>query len=348
MKKLLKSLSLILVFLFVMTTLFSAAILSVSAQSKEEYTEFTLLEDKQTIISNYKTYRCFKLDPIHKFTFDPLNVYCYANEVKRLDGGSRASAYATEKGAELMWIENAYGEIYYFYTDAEKEHITNEFLKEKFTYRRLWTSDGRYSDVSENIVSSLQELYATQAKDSLSVRYLNSFDKYRLAGYDRTGTLAYELGYIYVDSDYGDYFYVAHSKLSESYFDEDGNFVYVGTGTVKALALNGNLQKAVSKLIAKAEPAEYTYTYEDERYNYDYNDDFEEYDPEKYERSMVIAFWIVLFIVGIIVPIPIFIVGMVLSQKNDKDHPKYWRSIAFSAAAWLFFTIVLMAILIVI
>ena len=94
MKKLLKSLSLILVCIFVVSTLFSAAILSASAKSKEEYTEFTLLEDKQTIISNYKTYRCFKLDPIHKFTFDPLNVYCYANEVKRLDGGSRASAYA--------------------------------------------------------------------------------------------------------------------------------------------------------------------------------------------------------------------------------------------------------------
>ena len=128
MKKLLKSLSLILVCLLVVSTLFSAAILSVSAKSKEEYTEFTLLEDKQTLICGDKTYHCFKLDPLHKFSFDPLNVYCYANEVNRLDGGSHATAYATEKGAELMWLQNSSGDVFYFYTDAEKEHITNEFL----------------------------------------------------------------------------------------------------------------------------------------------------------------------------------------------------------------------------
>ena len=346
MKKFLKAyrvLCVILSFLLVIASL--SSINAFAASSDNEYTEITLLEDQQTLICGDKTYYCFKFEPARTYYLDPISTYHYANNVVRKDGGSRATAYASYKGAESMWIKNSYGETYYFYTEAEKEHISNEFLKEKFTYRRIWTSDNTYSDVSEHLVYSLQELYETKATTRISVKRLETAKKYRLSGYDRTNTFAYELGYIY-DLD-GDLIYIAHSKLSDDYFDSNGNFVYVGTGSVNAHKLSGSMLKTVKELIDTAKPAEFTNTYENDRYNYDYDDSYE-YDPDEYKNGILIAFWIVYFIFGIAAPIPIIIVGYVLGKKKKNDHPKYWRSISFSAAAWLFISLVLLAVLLVI
>lgn len=341
--KLSKSLCLLLVALIVINSLLSVNVFAAESKTgydKYGFTEITLLEDSKTLICGNNTYYCFKFEPPHRYSLDPINTYHYANEVVREDGGSRATAYASKKGANTMWIENAYGEIYYFATKDENDYIGNQFLNENFATRRLWTSDNTYANVSAQFAYRLQSLYETQATTSIPVKLLGSSEKYRLAGYDRTDTFAYELGYIYKVR--GEFIYVAHSKLSDDYFDSDGNFIYIGTGSVDGVTLTGSALKSVKELIASAKPAEFSDTYEYDEYSLNDNYDI------SFEKGITIVFWVVYFLFGIVAPIPVFIIGIALGRKRKNEHPKYWYSLSFTAAAWLFISLVLLAILLVI
>ncbi len=72
----------------------------------------------------------------------------------------------------------------------------------------------------------------------------------------------------------------------------------------------------------------------------DYDDDDFIYDDDFMNRSV---FWVGFVLFCIMTPIPIIIVGCVLGRKQK--HQKYWYSIAFSAGAWMFISIVIAAII---
>jgi hypothetical protein len=136
------------------------------------------------------------------------------------------------------------------------------------------------------------------------------------------------VGAVYRLDDGKDY-YVHYLSLGNQYFDAEGNFSY-RSGSVSLTVLGEDLSRELDKVREQVVPNGYTYY---------------EYEDSETPLFSETTFWVLYSIMGFVAPVPLFILGLVLSYSKKPGYPKYWRILSVIAALWILFAAILMILL---
>lgn len=293
--------------------------------SADEYTEWSISEDGQTLIVGSDTYKLYEeyLYPTDKFL--PEKSFIYENT-------SPSYLYLKRNYEEngIMIVSDYYGTgTEYIYVNNEGRATLNSFINGAFSNYKI--SDkyfSEYASTSKNWINNLDGGSIT----TIDVRSLETCERYYILGYDSTETVAHIVGAVYDRND--TYFFVNYDNLSNNYFDANGNFSY-RQGTVKAYKLNtaqsSDMVEYLSNMTA-------------------YETSFEGYEDALFtgfnRGAYVVIFVLFTIMFGFITPLVPVIIGAIRVSKGKSKNPKRWYLMFIGCGLWIVFAICILLTLI--
>lgn len=271
------------------------------------------------------------------YTLYPIPKEIYGFDQQLFYGGTIEKSNVSENG--IVWVD--FGGIDFYATKDAKSKL-DAFMKGDIGGFLLSNENDVYFNAvleettAESIITAYDGGFKTRR---VSVKDLENVETYHVLAIDKSETLAYIYGAIYLVG--AEYCFVDYTKLGNQYFDADGNFSY-RSGTVEVEALSADLASEVRKTINSIEDNYPTYVWEDS-----VNDP---YDMDIFwdEASAIVAFWVCYVLAGFILPIPFIIVGLVFPRSRKKGYPKYWYILSMIAGLWLVLAAVLLAVILMI
>ncbi len=309
-----KKIILVLFALIIMLTLCIIA-------SADDYTEWTISEDGETLMVGNDTYELYKgyMYPTDRFL--PEISYVYEN---RVNYDYLKKNYEDDG---IMVLSSYSDSLRYIYVNNEGRAALNQFLNGKYSSYKIYEGQRIVSAPSSWI-----NLLDGGSIVTVDVRDLKYCETYEVLGYDSTGTIAHTVGAIYADDT--SYYYVNYDKLSNNYFDANGYFSY-RQGTVKAYKLNATQSLDVQEYINNFHAL-------DTIYETDKDDSFDGFGKGFY--VFIFVFVTVLF--GFVIPLVPVIIGAIRVVKGKTRNPKRWYLLFIGCALWILLTIcILLAII---
>ena len=149
----------------------------------------------------------------------------------------------------------------------------------------------------------------------------------------------------------GSYYYLCFKDLDNSYFDADGYFSY-RSGSVQVYKLDDKSRLSIDESIANMTTKEHKKIYEDSVINGHYDiygnpiDHTDDYNISSNRIGAVILFFVITFVLGIIVPVVLLILGLVLANSQKSGKGKCWYALVASAALWILSTLLFLLLVI--
>ena len=300
---------------FALACMLLFAVLSVPVLADEDTSWY--FRDKETLMhggTEYTLYEpCFPLWEAGSATYyydQALEDYTtvYVNSPDAVYAQANGYLYATAEGIRAL--------------ERLQEGEANEY----FLYSTRNTRVKLTKDLSEAFKGNGEKVI-------LDVRDLEDKVRYSLVGVDAYGYFGCAYGEVYCLD--GVYYYIHYLDLGNQYFDSDGYFSY-RKGEVEAYRLS---KSTVYGLHEMDDDMEYRYS--------EYillggtNTDELAGDLFNSERG---AFIVGMVVFGILLPLPLLIVGLAFPRSHRKGYPKYWYILAGVAALWMALSILLMVI----
>ena len=167
----------------------------------------------------------------------------------------------------------------------------------------------------------------------LDVRDLENKIRYSLRGAEIYGYYGCTYGEVYYLN--GEYYYIHYLDLGNQYFDSDGYFSY-RKGEVEAYRLSKNTVYKLLELVSDMDFISTEYVLLD-------GIDTDELAGDIFNSERG-AFVVGMVVFGILLPLPLLIVGLAFPRSHRKGYPKYWYILAGVAALWMALSILLMVI----
>ena len=315
--------------------------------STDQYITWTLSDDGETLTGD-KNYYKVNIQP--GYYVDIPETYHYHNRVSSSNG--RMSLYTNygDKNIVVAELNSSSAENSYFATKAVRVELNDFFditkAKEKAS-KIIATQNDYHFYMFADALSVLDE---QTASTDVSVVDLYQYDKIFIRAYDSTGCIYTVVGCLYSLDGYVRY-YVDFTKLSNYYFDADGNFSY-RSGTVAATVLQGNeVVTAINNAFSSQNRGEFVYsTYfeNDEKYappeKGETGSSLDALDEIDVQLVGIIAFFIILVSVGLVLPVVPLVLGLMLPRSKKLLKPRGWYAVAGVSAVWMLSAIVLIVL----
>lgn len=231
----------------------------------------------------------------------------------------------------------------FVFVDAMGKQILDSFLDGTDCTYYLEEIDSLYTVVDDEFVQTLDKQYhsAGSKLTEIGVASLSEGTIYELTGHDSTRSKAYQHGAVYITPD-GSTYYLCFEELPNTYFDADGFFSY-RKGNVDVLKLEGDALDAVTEAIDRMEYKDVNNLFEASVVNgyYDVNgnpigDGFDfGIDDSDYENFSIAVFWIFFILLGFVVPLAVWVLGILFPRIKKMGCDKNWYWLAVIAAVWM-------------
>lgn len=326
----------LLSFLFLTVLLSSLLSVGISAES-ESYVDWVISSDGMTMSDGNKIYTYYPLPSSIESRSWQTEIYEYYDYVAYA-GDDMCTIYAPAPDSEFIWIEGYSGDyepFERFYATESGKAALDIFADGTADSYEFWAYDYSGSDFSTSI-TRLDDDFLSLLKESdgetvtVNVSDLEEAVRYDLFFYHETHTLSRDAALLFrLDNDR--YYFVFLDALDNSYFDSYGNFSY-RSGSVTLTALSNDAA------------ASFSAAHETRSYAIDVN---YTYESGGLGLGIPLAlFWILYIFLGFLLPVPLVVLGFVLSGIKALGKPKYWRIPAICAIVWMALALVLMIILI--
>lgn len=291
-----------------------------------ETVKWTLSEDGTVLCGGLKEYRLYHAPAA--FFIDPETVYEYTYGLY-LDGftfvyDDETYICSPYRGAELVWLDGMTGTRLYA-TKSGAESLNRFFAGTDCRYT-LVTDGILYETLDEGTFEALEAL---RLGGGTAVEYdvtdLASLPSIDLYAFDGTNTVAREVGILFEVGD-GAYGYLNYGALTNDHFDANGHFSY-RSGTVALTLLGAELN---AEIVEEVDEMDYRETV---------------FDYENGSAMPIGLFWFCFVFVGLLLPIPFLVLGLILPHLRGLGKPKYWYGMAALGGLWLLVAVVLMIVL---
>lgn len=301
----------------------------------EDYVNWVFSDDGKTLSDGDKVYEYFEVE-MELDTGRLSDTYIYANDAvyESYIGEESFTVYSTEKGGDIIWLEDEYYYDTKIYATEKGKEILDNFVNGKSIKYRLWSGYYTGNDVDEDTVKQLQKAYKLGTDSvNVSVRELSEWDVFDLTIHDEALVFSYTVGAVYEDV-YGELYYIDYLSLGNQYFDAYGNFSY-RNGYVDIAKLPVDVAKAVSEVLDGMQEKDFNYSWEDEGYYY------------SEEISLQPLFYIALILLGYVFPLPFLVAGLILPNIKKLGKPKYWYIMSAGSAVWIVCAVALTVIVLI-
>ena len=278
--------------------------------------------------------------PVGCSFFTLSNRYQYMNTVKTYG----MQVFAAEKSGYLVYIRSGSQDDLTFYCRSDMMPAMQNYLngtEGKYVIRSPYNRDGVHSkdkfyDLSDNFATDLKGLSQKGNGTKINVSDLKNSKIYELRLQDKSGLLTTLLGAVYALPN-GGWGYVDYTTLDNIHFDADGNFSYrQGTVTVYPV-------EDFPEQLKQNSDGFYTMTRE-QAYE---SDEYRNNQSSAYEKSSITSFWIIFVLLGYLVPIAPFIVGLSFALSSKWSHAKRWYLVSGLAVVWFVLAILLTVLLLI-
>lgn len=322
-------------------------------QLPEGAVDWTLSDDIETLTNEtegveYKLYKSFP------FVFGTIGtVYVYCDTVYGNFGGDyrpNSSVYRPINECGIVWIELG-GARYYYATESGRAHLEALQNGEIGSYR-LHEENGNYreKEVSKVLIGyANSDLKNGVNVEKINVGLLDNYSAYYIEAFDASNQFSYNYAAVFT-KDHSEFLYVKLSEIDHQLINEYGRINYDRLEEISVTRLNSSNTLSIRSCINGGVESQYT-TYEYELY--ELMDDYEE-PVEDMTGAIIVStvfFWIAVFVVGFVFPLPFIILGCALAFIKKLGRPKYWLAVAAFALLWmlaaaLFSLIIILIILI--
>lgn len=221
----------------------------------------------------------------------------------------------------LVIADYYYEEIGSIYVNENGKAILNEFSKGNYSnYKIVNEYFSEYATTSKSWIDNLDGGAIT----TIDVRTLANCELTYIVGCDSTGTIGHTIGAIYDRN--GTYYFVNYDKLSNNYFDANGNLSY-RQGEVPAYKLNVAQSSDMVEFSSNLVELDKTFEGDDSAF-------------DGFGRGFyVTVFVIVTVIFGFIIPLIPVIIGAIRVTKGKTKNPKRWYLLFVGCALWIILAI---------
>ena len=246
---------------------------------------------------------------------------------------SEYSIMSYARDGEIIALNDYYSN-YYYVTDIGRASI-EKLAAGNFASARLYEDYGYVSDIDREVLEKLDKL---DTGTTVEVSELADLNYYQIRTYDSTDSVYYVYGALYEYD--GGMWYLNYDRLSNDYFDADGNFSY-RRGSVTIYQVNGS---AAYDEIIEAEDSFY-YFYEGSEYENDsvFGDFGWNIDGVVFAK---VLFWVLFVIVGVALPVVPFVAGIKNSRSPKHSYSRRWLIMSLGSLIWAVLSIAIALILI--
>ncbi len=329
-----KRICLLVAFVILLATL----LMPVAYASDEEYVKWEVSNKSTELYRDGKKYSLYQNS--RYFYLDPRTVYVFENTVQlsieeSYEYDEELPVNAPNEDAEFVWV-SGYSNNYLYASNSGAAEL-DAFLNGTTVHYTI-EHDGMNADIANSEVQGLDDM-SIQPINAITVEVskLKTQERYDVIARDRTYTLAYVHGAIYYID--GQYYYLNYETLGNNYFDADGNFSY-RSGSVAITPVDAMTASVLSQTIDALEYIDIEYTYENERGT----------SIDDADAILEAMFWIIYILIGIIVPTPILVLGLVMPivrRKKVGAKAMRWLVFAALAALWLILAVLLGILMII-
>lgn len=303
-------------------------------EGNEPY-EWEMSTDEGTLWNDDREYYRCKL-PLG-YNVDFRCTYYFANDV--YSNGSYLEISSYSRDGEIVIVEGSYisDEYFSYYATDEGRKSIEDFVQGSYTAVRLY-DNGFTADLDTTVLRKLDELYIDSNR-SVDVTELEDLNRYEVMVYDSTDSVSHAYGALYEYE--GGMWYLNYDKLSNEYFDADGNFSYRRGRVTIHEVVDPALRL---KILEAEENLDYEYSYE-----YEDGNGLGSFDGlEKVDDVLIakIGFWMVLISIGLALPVCMLFVGIKNSRSAMHGKGKHWLIMSLACAVWIVIAIAIALIII--
>lgn len=307
--------------------------LSVCVNAEEtaepEVYEWDATTDGNMVWNDDREYYLYELPVGYNVDF---RQYYYFDGVVDING-SEGSISSYARDGEIIELEYDYGYEYdwmYYATDLGRASI-DALVDGSYASVRIYN----YGDVADLDADTLAGLDSLDTGAEVQVTELEDLNYYEIRTYDSTDSVYYVYGALYEYE--GGMWYLNYDRLSNEYFDADGNFSY-RRGAVTMYQVDGT---PLYSTILDAEDSFYYY-YGMSEYE---TDIFDGFNINGVTLAKV-GFWVVFVLIGIVLPVWPLVKGIVNSRSAKHARAKHWLIMSLASAVWIVLSIVIALIII--
>ena len=329
MKKMFKIKALYLVLFAVL--LFSLVTVGAYAEEGEAYS-WDMTTDEGTVWNEDREY--YRYDVPFGYTVDFNPNYYFADEIEySVLFSYNIMSYARD--GEIIAIYDVDIYDYYYYATEEGKASIDALVGGNYTTARIY-DDGYAAVIDKTVVDSLDKLNTGVEVDVSELADLNC---YQIRIYDSTDSVYYVYGSLYEYQ--GKMYYLNYDRLSNEYFDADGEFSYRrGSVTIYPVDDAG----AYSAILDAEDNMSW---FEKDR---EYEDDSAVlgdlgFDVDGEIVSLII-FWFIFVAIGIILPVWPLIKGIKNSRSDKHARKRYWLFASLASLVIIVIDVVIMLLLI--
>jgi len=300
----------ILSFLTAVVLLISIMIPTVAAKE----VSWTLSEDDQTLSDGTNTYTYYAT--ITYLDLETKKVHSYNDTVDHSTDGD-CTVCANPDVSGVVWLEG-WDVIYLYATEEGRQKLDSWFVDRTIGGYRVWTDLGSAA-LERELLNGMND--AAEGPNAMMrtvmVSELAELELYEIYAHDESELFVKICGAVYRWDD-GSYYYLDYTTLDNSHFDANGNFSY-RNGTVTLTLLDEELSARFAETVANV------------------SDEFiPEYswDPVDWGIIPQVIFWIFYVLVGLVAPLPFFVLGIVLANIRRIGRPKYWYVMSAFSLLW--------------
>lgn len=277
--------------------------------------------------------------------------YVYMNSPRGYATGSEQTGetvYSYEKDGYLVYVMDHESDEVAIYCASDKLAAIQAYfdgtegkyvLRDVYDSTQDFSSDDDYYDIDDPFAEEILSLPQNGKGEKVDVTELKDRPLYELRFHDDSGLLSTLKGAIYEMSD-GSFGYVDYTVLDNSHFDADGNFSY-RRGEVTVYILDDFVSE-----LKRHSDGSYTLS---GRYTYEYWEYENDIDfiggADVIADAAVVSFWVIFVMIGYLLPIAPFVVGLVFANSKKMSHPKRWFIVVGLAALWFLLAVLLMVLL---
>ncbi len=288
----------------------------------------------------------------------PLNVLgsiyvSYDKIIKESSKGQSSSpVYQTLREDGIVWLVLD-GIYYYYVTDDGRAYLDGLVNRkyDKFIVRNV-DSDCYHTgkELSSKIINDLN----SDLSDGINVEEIDSrfLDNYKfcyyIVSFDPRRQFCCFYGALFTN-DYNDFLYVRLDSLDAKALDREGRLNFNSGEMITVTHLNKDYVLEMRKVTgSEGQTLGQYYYYEQDRIMISHLNDEPEQDMTGIVIFSSVFFWVAVFVVGFVFPLPFFVLGCALAFIKKLGRPKYWLWVAAFALLWMLFAALFSLIIILI
>ena len=233
--------------------------------------------------------------------------------------------YFDKKNAGIAFLDNgAYGypsQPAMIYLSEKGREWYEDFVNGEFASYMITNSNVvRGGEIQPTFIPNI----VTRDKVDVGLRRISNFDEYPVFKVDANGVIGRMCGSIYKLEDVA--YYVDFEALDNSYFDSYGNLSFRGE-TVPAIRLTADESNKVSDILDEFDRLIYCNT---------------AYEPVITRETSLAIFYVMGILLGVIVPLVPFVLGLIFASSKKALHPKRWYLLSLCAFVWIVIDVIIL------